>query len=84
MQTIISYVIGSIILYTLIYLCYKPLRWVFRIACHSLVGAGGLYLCNLALGWSGLFVGVNVITAVIAGVLGIPGIALLYSLNFIL
>ena len=84
MQTVISYIVGSLVLYFLIFLCYKPFRWVWRVACHAALGVGALYLCNLALGWCGLFVGVNLVTAIIAGVLGIPGIALLYVVGWIL
>ena len=84
MQTVISYVVGSLVLYYLIFLCYRPLRWAFRVACHAALGAGGLFLCNLMLGWCGLFVGVNCVTATLAGVLGIPGIALLYVVGWIL
>jgi len=84
MQNIISYIVGAVVLYTIIYLCHKPLKWVSRMAGHAVLGAGALYLCNILLGWSGLFVGVNAVTAAIAGLLGIPGVALLYTLSLVL
>ena len=82
--TITAYIIGSIILYIFIYLCYKPLSFLFKIACHGIIGIAALIICNFAFGFFGVAVGFNLITAITAGILGLPGVALLYALSFII
>ena len=82
--TIFAYIIGSIILYLFLYLLYKPLKLLAKLAALSCLGAVSLMVSNFALGFFGLTVGINIITACLAGFLGIPGLALLYSLSLIL
>jgi len=81
---ITAYIVGSIILYIFIYLCYKPLMFFFKIACHGIIGIAALIICNIICGFFGVAVGFNIITATVAGVLGLPGVALLYALSFII
>ena len=82
--TVLAYIVGAVILYFFLYLMYKPLRWLAKIVGFAFIGAALLYICNFALGYFGLSVGVNVITATVAGLLGIPGLALLYVLSYIM
>ena len=83
-MAVFAYIVGAIILYVFLYLMYKPLKVLFKLAGLSCLGAASLFLSNFALVFFGLSVGINLITACTAGILGIPGLALLYSLSFIL
>ena len=65
----------------MVYLCGKflliPLRLMGRFLLSSLLGGVALILLNyFGSGW-GIFVPVNLATAVIAGVLGLPGMVML-------
>ena len=82
--TIFAYIVGSIILYFFLFLIYKPLKLFVRIACISCLGAVALMMSNFVFGFLGLTVGINVLTACVVGILGFPGLALLYSIAFIL
>ena len=58
-------------------LCLIPARWFLKIGINSLAGFACLWLLNLISGYTGLFFPINLVTACIAGFLGLPGILLL-------
>lgn len=70
---------GAVVLAVL----HRPLGAVARLAARSLAGLGGIWLFNLAGGLIGVQVGVNLLTAVTAGLLGLPGFGLLLLLQCI-
>ncbi|MEW6662844.1 MAG: pro-sigmaK processing inhibitor BofA family protein [Bacillota bacterium] len=55
----------------------KPFKLLFRLLYNSLVGIILLWLANLIGGAIGLFLPLNLVTILIAGFLGIPGVLLL-------
>lgn len=52
-----------------------PVRKLFKLVVNSLVGGVLLVIINIAGAGVGIVMPVNLITAVIAGVLGLPGVA---------
>ena len=63
----------------LLFLLYtRQFSWLLRVGRNMLLGAVGMITANMALAGIGLAVGVNVITTMIIGVLGIPGFLMLY------
>lgn len=60
----------------LIRLAAVPLKLLAKVSLRGLLGLGCLWLLNSAAWFTGLTFPVNVITALLAGYLGIPGIAL--------
>ena len=55
----------------------KPFRLFFRLLYNSLVGIVLLWLANLIGGAIGLYLPLNLVTILVAGFLGIPGVILL-------
>ena len=54
-----------------------PLRLVLKVLANTLLGFGALLLLNLTTPLTGLSLGVNVLNALVVGVLGVPGLGLL-------
>ena len=58
----------------------SPLRLVLRVALHTALGFGALWL----LGRIGIPLGLNVFNALTVGILGLPGLGLLVALQWVL
>ena len=58
-------------------LCLVPVKWFWKIGINSLCGFACLWLLNVISGYTGIFFPINLVTAAIAGFLGIPGILFL-------
>lgn len=61
-----------------------PIKIVVRLVLNGIVGAVALFAINIFSGFTGLAIGINPITALVAGFLGIPGIILLVFLQYFL
>ncbi len=61
-----------------------PLRLVLRLAVSSLLGGIGLLLLNTFGAAAGIGIAVNPFTAIVAGLLGVPGVAVLFALQIML
>ena len=59
----------------------RPLQLLLRLLARSVLGLGGLWLFNLVGGLIGVQVGLNLITALTIGLLGLPGLGLLLLLQ---
>ena len=56
----------------------RQFPWLLKVGRNMILGAGGMLAANAALATLGLAVGVNVITMLVVGVLGVPGFMMLY------
>lgn len=61
-----------------------PIKAFIKLAFNCAVGAAAIYGINFVLGGLGLKVGINIFTAAVSGILGLPGVAALYAVKFIL
>jgi len=67
------------------YLLYtRQFKWLFSVVRNMVVGVGGMLGLNFALAGMGIAVGVNAITALVVGLLGIPGFLLLYATQMLM
>jgi len=67
------------------YLLYtRQLKWLMGVARNSAIGTIGLLFFNFLLGGLGLAVGINAITVLVVGILGVPGFVLLYATKFLI
>ncbi|MDD3268954.1 MAG: pro-sigmaK processing inhibitor BofA family protein [Syntrophomonadaceae bacterium] len=66
-----------VILYIIIQVFLKPVKLIWKILTNSLVGVILLLLSNYIGGYFAFVLPINIITVLIAGFLGIPGIILL-------
>ncbi len=54
---------------------YKQLKVILILILHTCFGWAGLYIFNLI--FPGLFIGINIASATVCGILGIPGLVLM-------
>lgn len=61
----------------------KKAEWLLNVVMRGVLGAIGIYFINSVLTVMGisLGVGINVITVLISGILGFPGLAALYGIG---
>lgn len=71
---VISIFGGLIFLLLLIGTPFKPIRLVGKAAVHVLIGAMFLYFLNAFGNSFDMHVPINLVTSVVSGVLGIPGV----------
>jgi inhibitor of the pro-sigma K processing machinery len=83
LNTILAYGFGLIVLYLIGWLFLAPLKIVLKLIYNSLLGAGILLLINFLGESFNIHIGINPITAIITGILGIPGIILIIILQYI-
>ncbi len=81
---VIAYFVGVFLLYVIGRLLLIPLRIIFNLMVNAVIGGAMLLIVNLIGGIWGIFIGINPITALIAGLLGIPGVILLIALRLLL
>lgn len=62
----------------------KPMKWAFKLLLHAAFGFVTLLLFNFVGAWFQLSLDITWLSAIIAGVLGIPGVFLLLILKFLL
>lgn len=62
----------------------KPLKWIWMIALNVVVGALGLYFINLIGGLFQFHLPINPVTAVVTGMLGVPGVVCLALVKLLL
>ena len=56
-------------------------RWFFSVLRNMVLGVGSILAINFLLAGFGISVGINAITAVVVGLLGLPGVVLLYAVG---
>lgn len=83
-QLIIAYLVGLAALYFLGWLLLVPLKFLSKLMLNALIGGVLLVLLNLVGSYFNLAISLNVVTALMAGFLGVPGVALVVILPMIL
>lgn len=78
---VMSYAIGLVLLFFLIRMFYAPLKIALKLIGNAIVGGVFLVFVNFIGSIVGIQIGVNIFTAVTAGVLGVPGVALMLILQ---
>lgn len=78
---LLAYGFALLALYVVGYLFLVPLKFLLKLIVNSILGGVVILLVNLVGGIWGFHLALNVFSAIIVGVLGIPGVALLAILN---
>ena len=81
---IIAYALGLVLLFMLLKVFFTPVRHAFRRLVKCVCGGIVLFMFNLAGAIIGIQIGINAITDAVAGILGIPGIAMILLLQIVL
>lgn len=82
--TILAVFIAIGAIYIIGMLLVLPIRIIIKFIVNGLIGAFLLFIINIFGNIFGITVAINPVTALVAGFLGIPGIALLLFLQFFL
>lgn len=83
-NVIIAVILMTIILYAVFKLFLKPIQLLWKLLLNSMVGLVLLLIFNYVASYFTFFVPINLITVLIAGFLGIPGVVLLVAFQFLL
>ncbi len=84
MDIVVSLVFAALAVFLLVKLLAKPLKWIVKLLLNALGGFILLLVVNFVGSWVGISLGLTWINALVAGVLGLPGVALLLILKFFL
>jgi len=80
-------IIWAMIAFGLVFFAYLlytgQFRWLFGVVRNMVLGVVGILGLNILLSGMGLAVGVNIITVLVVGLLGIPGFLFLYAAQLI-
>ena len=82
--SILAYSAGLLITVVFFRLLFRPVKWLLKALLNGIVGGLILAAINLVGGFAGLTVIITPLSALLAGFLGIPGIALIMILQNIL
>lgn len=77
MDTFIYFIIAMVALFIIVKIFSWPLKLLIKLAINGLLGVLLLTLLNYFGQDFGIFIGINAVTALIAGFFGIPGVIFL-------
>ena len=77
METFVTLLIPTLLGLILIRLLFLPMKLAARLLLHSASGLLCLGLLNSVAGFTGILFPINAVTVLIAGFLGLPGMALM-------
>ena len=83
-SAIILGIVSLFILYILCRIFINPIKWLFKLAISCVIGTIAMLISNMLLSKIGIAFSINPLTAMISGVLGIPGMVLTVILQGLL
>ncbi len=83
-NSILAFAFAALLLYVILRILLVPFKLIIKLVLNALVGGVLLIIFNFVGAPLGLHVGINVITALVVGFLGIPGLILLILIQLIL
>ncbi|MEL7656245.1 MAG: pro-sigmaK processing inhibitor BofA family protein [Bacillota bacterium] len=82
-EILLAYALGIFALYVVGYMFLVPIKILLRLVINSVAGAISILLINGVGAYWGIHISLNVFSAVIVGILGVPGAILLAVYHFI-
>lgn len=76
-KEIVGYVLGAFTALVISGVCLKPAKSILKFLLNSIAGIGLCLLINYIGKWCGLHIGINPVTAIIVGLLGVPGVIMI-------
>ena len=77
----VGYVLGLMIIFVLARISLKPIKFILKIVLNSVAGGLLIFLINVIGGIWGINIGINAVTAVAVGILGIPAVIVMLILQ---
>lgn len=82
-STLVAYIAGIILVFFICKIFIVPLKIIFKLILNSVLGGIIILIINLVGEAYSFHIGLNIITAVFVGVLGIPGSILLVLIKML-
>lgn len=83
-NVIVAYAIGLIMLFFVIRIFYTPIKIALKLVGNAIAGGVFLLFVNIVGGIVDIQLGINIFTALVVGILGVPGAALMLILQAVL
>lgn len=83
-STIFAYIMGLGLLFLLGWVLFVPVKILFKFLFNTIIGGILIYILNVFGSLVGIGIALNPVTAIVAGLLGIPGIVLMILIKHIL
>ena len=83
-QKIMAAVLAAFLLISLLRIFSAPLRLALKVLGNTLLGFLALWAVNLTAGVTGIALGLNLMNALVIGILGLPGFVLLLLVQWVL
>ncbi|MDF2655415.1 MAG: sigmaK-factor processing regulatory BofA [Bacillota bacterium] len=80
---LLAYALGIFTLYVVGYMFLVPIKVLLRLVINSIAGAVSIVVINWIGSYWGVHISLNVLSAVIVGVLGVPGAVLLAVYHYL-
>ncbi len=78
---IIGFLLGVLIVCVTLRILFAPVKFILKVVVNSVIGAVVLVILNRVFLNMGVFIGVNPISSLTVGILGVPGLVLLIILQ---
>jgi inhibitor of the pro-sigma K processing machinery len=82
-KTLLAYTIGTIFLFFVGRVLTDPMKILLKLIYNGILGGLALILINLVGELFGFHIALNAVTAFVAGILGVPGVALLVIVKLV-
>lgn len=82
-NVIIAYVFGIILIYLVGRLMLMPIKLLLKLIYNGLIGGAMLWVVNYLGAYFDFSIGINWISALVAGFLGVPGVVLLIIMKIV-
>ncbi len=83
-QKLLAALLAAFFLLALARIFKTPLRLAMKLLANTLLGFAALWAVNLTAAYTGIALGLNLLNALVIGVLGLPGFALLLLTQWVL
>lgn len=84
MSTVLAYMFGIILLLLVAKFLLIPIKITIKLLFNAIIGAIALILINFFGGYIGIpGIGVNMVTALIVGFLGVPGVIIIIAVKLL-
>lgn len=81
---VLAWIVGVLIVFTFGKAMLFPLKIILRLVINGILGGIAIFIINLIGAPLGFTISLNIFSALVAGILGLPGIILLVILKFLL
>lgn len=83
-STILMAAAAVLLLLLFIRIIRLPIKWLFKLLLHAAVGFVALFVLNFLGTYVNISIEMNLLNALITGILGVPGVLLLLIIKYVL